>query len=86
LKPWNFDRFIGDLPNIFLNDSTVNASQSRVEKFSTSGNGVKFGSVELFVNRFHGQTSWHTSQPNIQLLNFPFISAGIISSFSSMVK
>ena len=51
----------------------------------SSGFGSNSGSLCGVANRFHGQTSWQISQPNAQLSNCPFTSAGI-ASFSSMVK
>lgn len=84
--PSNLALLSGEFLKMVLKDSSVNASQSLVEKFSISGIGVKLISSVDFENLFHGQTSWQTSQPNIQLSNLPFWASGISASFSSMVK
>src|SRR5438876_1936048 len=83
--PWNLARFKGECLNIFLNASSVNDSHSFVVKFSISGMGVNSTSCVGFENRFQGHTSWHTSQPNIQSANCPFLSSGSSRSFNSMV-
>ena len=84
--PFSFARLIDECLKICLNDSSVNASHSLVVKFSTSGKGVNADSFVGLEKRFHGQTSWHISQPNAQSLNLFFISSGINISFSSIVK
>src|SRR6185437_9399346 len=86
LIPSNFDLFKGDFLKIILKLSSVNSSQSFLVKFNTSFKGVNSISVDGFENRFHGQTSWHISHPNILFSNLPFISSGISMSFNSIVK
>src|SRR6185312_2856475 len=84
--PSNLDLFKGDFLKIILKDSSVNSSQSFLEKFKTSFKGVNSISLFGFEKRFHGHTSWHISQPNILFSNLPFISSGINMSFNSIVK
>ena len=84
--PANLLRLSGEFLTISVKFSSVNSSQSLVVKFNIAGIGVKFTSLCGVENRFHGQTSWQTSQPNIQSSNLPFISPGINASFNSMVK
>ncbi len=59
-------RLIEESLKIFLKDSSVNSSQLFVEKFSTADKGWNSVSDVGLENRFHGQTSWHTSQPKAQ--------------------
>src|SRR5216117_223276 len=86
LMPENFERRIGESLYIFLKDSSVRSSQSCKEKLNTSLSGLNYVSLVGFENLFQGHTSWQISQPNNQFSNFPFISAGIDMSFSSIVK
>ena len=60
-----------------LKVSSVNSSQSLVLKFKIAGIGVKLISLVGFANLFQGHTSWHTSQPNIQLSNLFFIASSV---------
>ena len=84
--PWNLLRFNGEFLKMSLKLSSVKSSQSLVVKFRMAGRGVKFISDVGLLNLFQGHTSWHTSQPNIQLSNLPFIASGISASFNSIVK
>src|SRR5438105_15199166 len=86
LIPENLERFIGESLKIFLNDSSVSSCQFPKEKFNISRTGENSLSCVGFENLFHGHTSWQTSQPKIQLANFPSMSRGIIISFNSIVK
>src|SRR5205085_7087178 len=62
--PFHLVRLIAECLNIFLKLSSVIASHSRVDKFSTSGMGMNSGSSLGLLKRFQGQTSWQISQPN----------------------
>ena len=84
--PLYFVLFNGDVLNIFLKASSFIFIHSSVDKSRTPGIGVNSVSVLGLLKRFQGQTSWQMSQPNIQFSNLFFISGGIISSFSSIVK
>src|SRR6187551_145105 len=84
--PSNLLLLSGEFLKMVLKDSSVNSSQSFFVKFKTWGRGAKAISSVGPENLFQGHTSWHTSQPNIQLSNLPFISPGINASFNSMVK
>src|SRR5690606_39134757 len=84
-NPENFVLFTAESLNTFLKTSSVISSQSFLVMDNNSGCGLNNGSLCDFENRFQGQTSWHTSQPNIQSSIFPLNSEGIFS-FNSMVK
>jgi hypothetical protein len=83
--PLNLLRLKGEFLKIVLKLSSVNSSHCEVEKLSIAGMGEKLISVVGLLNLFHGQTSWHVSQPNIQLSNLPFILSSIKASFNSIV-
>src|SRR3954469_21946204 len=84
--PSYLDRLSGECLKIFLNSSSVSASQSFELKLRISGIGVNSTVLLGCEKRFQGHTSWHTSQPNIQLSKRLCIFSGINISFSSMVK
>src|SRR6186713_3260843 len=84
--PSYLDRLRGECRKIFLNSSSVNASQSFVVKLRIAGIGVNSTVLLGLEKRFQGQTSWHTSHPNIQLSKRLCMFSGINISFSSIVK
>lgn len=84
-NPLYFVLFTAEFLNTRLNVSSVISSQSFLVICNNSGFALKAGSECGLEKRFQGHTSWHTSQPNIQSSNCPFIESGIFS-FSSIVK
>ena len=66
--------------------SEVKACQSFVLRFISSKSGLNRFSWCAFEKRFHGQTSWQTSHPNIQLSIDWLNCWGMSWSFNSMVK
>ena len=61
------------------------SSQSFLLKLRSSSFGANKGSLCGFEKRFHGQTSWQISQPNIQF-SMSFLNWFGMLSFNSMVK
>src|SRR3954453_15174481 len=86
LMPSNLLRLSGEFLKTSLKPDSVSSSQSLVEKFNTCGSGENCTSLWGLLNRFHGQTSWQTSQPNIHSSNRPFSCSGRSASFNSIVK
>ena len=84
--PSNFLLLRGEFLKTCLKLSSVKSSQSCLVKFKTCGKGVNCISLFGLLKRFHGQTSWHISQPNIQLENWFLRWSGRRESFSSIVK
>jgi len=84
-KPAYLVRFTADFLNTFEKVSSVISIQSLVLKDNSSDSGSNNGSLWLFEKRFHGQTSWQVSQPNVQSSKRPLKLAGI-ASFNSIVK
>ena len=66
LRPENLVRFTADFRKRFWYVSSDNSFHSFFVNFSKSG-WIKLGSLCAEANRFHGQTSWQISHPNIQL-------------------
>ena len=61
--PLTFVRFIA-LPRIaFRNSSSLIAASADTLASCHTGRGCQAGSLEPGAIWFHGQTSWHTSQP-----------------------
>src|SRR4051812_38964907 len=69
--PFHLGRAMGDDLNTLRKVSSVIVSHSANERSSISGMGLNAASLCGFEKRFHGHTSWHTSQPNIQLSILP---------------